>query len=124
MRVAHDPLTGSIGRNLGDYASAATLLEQAIAARSAGADSQLALADSLFQLGAIAADRGKPDAAVAVLRQALSIRTRLLGEHDLLVADTLEELAYNGATRSPSRKPRPTCAARSRSVAVTRTLFS
>jgi serine/threonine-protein kinase len=94
-RTALQHTLGVVYRNLGDYASAAALLEDAIAARSAGGDTSLELAESLFQLGGLEAVLGKPDRAVALLRRALAIRTQRLGADDPGVADVLEELAYN-----------------------------
>ncbi len=103
-RAALQHTLGVIYRNLGDFPRAAPLLEDAIATRSSLPDSQLELADSLYQLGAIDADNGKPDRAVSLLQRALSIRTRLLGADDLSVADTLEELANNDGYKVPQQE--------------------
>jgi serine/threonine-protein kinase len=103
-RAALQHTLGVIYLNLGDYAKAAALLEEAIVSRSILADSQLELADSLCQLGAVEATNGRPDRALALLRRALTIRTQLLGEDDPLVAEVLEELSNNAIYKLPVKE--------------------
>src|SRR5262249_13933086 len=74
IRAALTHTLGVVYQNLGDYRHAALLLEQAVAARSMIPDGQLELAESLYQLGSVEADTGKPARAVSLLRSALAIR--------------------------------------------------
>jgi tetratricopeptide (TPR) repeat protein/tRNA A-37 threonylcarbamoyl transferase component Bud32 len=101
QRTAHQPAEvhaalihtlGVVAGNLGSYAQAETLLEQAMDERAHLPDHELALADSLYQLALLDPD-GKPYTAVSLLRRALAIRSRLLGPDDPSVATLLEEIA-------------------------------
>jgi len=92
---------GVVYSNLGDLRHAEPLLEEAVTMRSAMPDSQLELADSLYKLGAIEGDNGKPDRAVALLKRALALRSDLLGPFDPSVADVLEALGGNSGYKIP-----------------------
>ena len=83
---------GVVAGNLGSYAQAETLLEQAMAERAHLPGNELALADSLYQLALLDPD-GKPYTAVSLLQDALAIRIRMRGPDDPSVATVLEEIA-------------------------------
>jgi serine/threonine protein kinase/tetratricopeptide (TPR) repeat protein len=93
IRAALQHTLGVVYRNLGDYAHAATLLEEAVAARRQIPGGELDLADSLSQLASFDGPKGKPYDSVSLLKRALAIRVQQLGPEDPAVADTLERLA-------------------------------
>jgi eukaryotic-like serine/threonine-protein kinase len=93
VRAALEHTLGVVFRNLGDYPRSAMLLEKAVTTRSSLPGRELDLAESLFQLGLSDPKSGGKYTAESVMRRALDIRLRLLGPDDLIVADTLEELA-------------------------------
>ena len=101
LRAALAHTLGVVYRNLGDYAKATALLDEAVALRVGLPGGELELADSLYQLGAVSAENGKPYEAEPLLRRALAIRGRVLGDDAPAVADVLEKLGDNVSYHVP-----------------------
>jgi serine/threonine-protein kinase len=102
IRAALKHTLGVVYRKLGDNQQAAKLLDEAVKERERIPGGELDLAESLYQLGSIAPDRGQAQLGEAALRRALAIRARLLGAADLSVADVLEALAANIGYKIPA----------------------
>jgi serine/threonine-protein kinase len=79
--------------NLGDYADAAPLLEEAVKARASDPNAKLELAESLCELADVRNELGQFYVAEPLLRRALDLRVQALGADSLLVADVLDQLA-------------------------------
>jgi eukaryotic-like serine/threonine-protein kinase len=84
---------GRLYRRLGMYDKAQRLLEQALASgRAAFGPEHVSVAQTLQDLGAVAAEKGDYQAAIASLEAALGIRRKIYGAEHTSVADTLAEL--------------------------------
>ena len=87
------PSSGRLYRRLGMYDKAQHLLEQALASgRAAFGPEHVSVAQTLNDLGAVAAEKGDYQTAIASLESALSIRRKIYGAEHTNVADTLAEL--------------------------------
>ncbi|MGH2897730.1 MAG: tetratricopeptide repeat protein, partial [Solirubrobacteraceae bacterium] len=104
IRAALKHTLGVVYRKLGDNQQAEKLLDEAVSARERIPGAELDLAESLYQLGSIAPERGRAQLGETALQRALDIRTRLLGPDDLTVADVLEALAANVGYKIPVGK--------------------
>jgi serine/threonine-protein kinase len=93
VRAMLEQTLGRIYGNLGAYRESGELLAEAVKAREHASSPPLELADSLFELGKVRQDLGRPAEATALLQRALAIRTQQLGADDLRVADVLRLLA-------------------------------
>ncbi len=97
---------GSVYLDLGEYATAETLLRTAVAVhRTVSGDHSAATATSLTLLGRALRLQNKTKEAEATLQEALTIRRQLFGNEDPRVADTLTQLA---AVLGPQRNPAAT----------------
>jgi serine/threonine-protein kinase len=86
-------IIGRMYRRIGMYDKAQELLEQALAAgRAAFGPDHASVAQTLNDLGALAAEKGDNQAAAVSLESALAIRRRVFGPEHTNVADTLAEL--------------------------------
>ena len=84
---------GRMYRRLGIYDKAQHLLERALTSgRAAFGPEHASVAQTLNDLGALAAEKGDYKTAAASLESALSIRRRIYGPEHTTVADTLAEL--------------------------------
>ena len=84
---------GRMYRRLGMYDKAQQLLERALTSgRAAFGPEHASVAQTLNDLGALAAEKGDYKAAAASLESALSIRRNIYGPEHTSVADTLAEL--------------------------------
>ena len=84
---------GRMYRRLGMYDKAQQLLERALTSgRAAFGPEHASVAQTLNDLGALAAEKGDYQAAAASLESALSIRRHIYGPEHTSVADTLAEL--------------------------------
>ena len=84
---------GRMYRRLGMYDKAQQLLEQALASgRAAFGPDHPSVAQTLNDLGALAAEKGDYQTAAASLESALSVRRTIYGPEHTAVADTLAEL--------------------------------
>jgi serine/threonine protein kinase len=84
---------GRMYRRLGMYDRAQQLLEQAlVSGRAAFGPEHPSVAQTLNDLGGLAAEKGDYKAAAASLESALGVRRALYGQQDTAVADTLAEL--------------------------------
>ena len=86
-------IIGRMYRRIGLYDKAQQLLERALASgRAAFGPNHASVAQTLQDLGALAAEKGDYRAAAANLEEALTIRRRIYGAEHAEVADTLAEL--------------------------------
>lgn len=86
-------IIGRMYRRVGMYDKAQDLLERALASgRAAFGPEHASVAQTLNDLGALAAEKGDYVTAAASLESALGIRRRLYGAQHTSVADTLAEL--------------------------------
>jgi len=86
-------IIGRMYRRIGMYDKAQQQLERAlVSGRAAFGPEHAIVAQTLNDLGALAAERGDAKAAAANLESALAIRRRLYGAEHTSVADTLAEL--------------------------------
>ena len=86
-------IIGRMYRRVGMYDKAQHLLERAlISGRAAFGPEHASVAQTLNDLGALAAEKGDYQTAAASLESALTIRRRIYGVEDTSVADTLAEL--------------------------------
>jgi serine/threonine protein kinase/Tfp pilus assembly protein PilF len=86
-------LIGRMYRRIGLYDKAQLLLERALASgRAAFGPDHARVAETLHDLGALAAEKGDYHAAAANIEAALSVRRRLYGSEHRDIADTLAEL--------------------------------
>ena len=86
-------IIGRMYRRVGMYDKAQHLLERALASgRAAFGPEHASVAQTLNDLGGLAAEKGDYATAAASLESALSIRRRLYGPEHTNVADTLAEL--------------------------------
>jgi serine/threonine protein kinase/tetratricopeptide (TPR) repeat protein len=86
-------IIGRMYRRIGLYDKAQQLLEQALASgRAAFGPEHASIAQTLNDLGALAAEKGDDQAAAANLEAALAIRRRIYGVEHTEVANTLAEL--------------------------------
>jgi serine/threonine protein kinase/tetratricopeptide (TPR) repeat protein len=84
---------GRMYRRLGMYDKAQQLLERAlVSGRAAFGPEHPSVAQTLNDLGGLAAEKGDYQAAAASLESALTVRRALYGQQDTAVADTLAEL--------------------------------
>ena len=84
---------GRMYRRLGMYDRAQELLERAlVSGRAAFGPQHPSVAQTLNDLGGLAAEKGDYQAAAASLESALNVRRALYGQQDTAVADTLAEL--------------------------------
>ena len=89
-------IIGRMYRRVGLYDKAQHLLEQALASgRVAFGPDHASIAQTLNDLGGLAAEKGDYQAAAANLEAALTIRRRIYGGEHAEVADTLAELGRN-----------------------------
>jgi eukaryotic-like serine/threonine-protein kinase len=96
--------TGEIYRSLGRHDQANELLQRSLevtAEAAAGAEGALMRATALARLGNLRRVQGELLEAERLLREALELRTRELGENHLAVATTLDDL---GITLSDQRR--------------------
>ena len=80
-------------RNLGRNQEAAVLHQEALALRRARGGRTLHVAESLNNLAAVHLDRGELDVALGHLREALTIRSAILGDDHPLAVQGLSNLA-------------------------------
>jgi serine/threonine protein kinase len=86
-------IIGRMYRRVGIYDKAQQLLERALASgRAAFGPEHASVAQTLNDLGGLAAEKGDYQTAAASLESALSIRRRVYGPEHTNVADTLAEL--------------------------------
>jgi len=86
-------IIGRMYRRLGMYEKAQDLLERALTSgRAAFGPEHASVAQTLNDLGALAAEKGDYKAATAILESALSMRRTIYGPEHRNVADTLAEL--------------------------------
>jgi serine/threonine-protein kinase len=86
-------IIGRMYRRVGMYDKAQQMLERALAAgRTAFGPDHASVAQTLNDLGGLAAEKGDYATAAAAVESALSIRRRIYGPEHTAVADTLAEL--------------------------------
>ncbi len=85
---------GNVYTNLGEIPKAGRLLDEALALQRANEAPPLELAETLHNLAWVRHLEGHFREGEAAGREALAIRREILGEHDLLVAATMFNLAW------------------------------
>ncbi len=103
-------LMDAIGRSyhqLGLYADARPLLEQALQLRQEARGPSLEVAESLHSLGELLFVQGDLAQAEKSLRDALALRQKLLGERHAAVAETLNSLGVIAYARGDPRRADP-----------------